>query len=261
MEGEMIGQPYRSQRPLFVGGAVSLALFVVCVALAAGDPTEILGLNRWIKPAKFFISIAIFLWTMAAYFQHLPGHEATTRRLSWAMIAIFAIEMIVIAGQPLRGQRSHFNISTPFDGALFSIMGAAIAVLTLLTAYVAYLYFTREIDLPPAVAWGMRLGLVVMLLGSIQGGYMSTQAGHAVGVPDGGAGLPFVNWSTEGGDLRAAHFVGLHALQAIPVFALLSERLRPNSPVWPTGLFAAVYTAGFTAIFLQALYGKPLLSF
>ena len=251
---------YRSNKLLFDAGVVSLLLFFACMVLVLEDPTEILGISRWIKPAKFFISITIFLWTMAFYFHHLPVSETAKRRLSWAMVAIFAIEMVVIAGQPIRGQRSHFNTATAFDGALFSIMGVAIAMLTLLVMYIAYLYFTNRIDLPPAVVWGMRLGLVVMLLGSIQGGYMSTQMSHAVGVADGGPGLPFVNWSTEGGDLRAAHFIGLHAFQAIPLFALVNERIRPNSPVLLTVVFAAIYTAAFTAIFLQAVAGRPFFS-
>lgn len=256
----MITQLFESQRRLMVVGIISFVFFLITAGLTIVDQTLILGISRWIKPMKFFISIAIFMWTMAVYFSYLPEYKKTLSRLSWAMIAIFVIEMAVIAGQPLRGKTSHFNIATPLDGALFAIMGTAIAALTLIIAYVAYLFFRSDIKLPRSIVWGMRLGLVVMLLGSLQGGYMSSQAGHAVGVSDGGAGLPVVNWSTKGGDLRVAHFLGLHGLQAVPLFALLVDRFRVRSAVIATFAFAIIYTAIFTATFVQALLGKPLLA-
>ncbi len=256
----MLKRLFNEQPSLMWAGVVSFVLFLVTAVLVFIDPTEILGINRWIKPMKLFVSIAIFLWTMAVYFDALPERRSTFRWLSWAMIVIFIIEMAVIVGQPLRGTTSHFNSSNPFDGALFAAMGIAIAILTLIVAYVNLVFFRSDLSLQPAVAWGLRLGLLVMLLGSIQGGYMATQGAHAVGVADGGAGLPLVNWSTEGGDLRVAHFLGLHGLQAIPIFGLAIDRIQRSGSVALTFAFAAAYTAAFTAVFVQALFGRPLLA-
>jgi len=241
-------------------GVVAFAGFAVLAIVSLFDSTEILGINRWIKPMKFFISIAIFVWTIAVYLYFLKGFEKTSNFISWSMILIFAVEMIIITGQAARGTTSHFNIQTPLDGLLFSIMGFAIALNTLLAAYLLYLYFKAEIELPPSIVWGMRLGLILFLAACVEGGYMSSHLSHGVGVADGGKGLPVVNWSTEGGDLRVAHFVGMHALQAVPFFAYTLERYKIKSAAGWTFVFATVYFAAFTLVFVQAFLGRPFLA-
>jgi hypothetical protein len=254
----MFKELFKSQRPLMIAGAVSLACFIILALVAPFASTEVLGINRWIKPMKFFISITIFVWTVAIYLNFLKGYEKSERFISWGMIGVFFIEMLIIVGQAARGTTSHFNVKNPLDGILFSIMGLAIVFNTVLAGYLLYLYFKAEIDLPQAVVWGMRLGLILFLLSSFEGGYMSTQLAHSVGVADGGAGLPLVNWSTKGGDLRAAHFFGMHAFQAVPFFAYTLEKYKIKSALILTIVFAVVYFALFTGIFVQALLGKPL---
>ncbi len=255
----MISELFERQRPLMMAGVVSVACLAVLAIVSLFDSTEILGINRWIKPMKFFSSIAIFSWTTAVYLRFLDGYRKSSRLISWGMIAIFAVEMIIITGQAARGTTSHFNIKTPLDGVLFSIMGMAIMLNTVLAAYLLYLYFKAEIDLPKAIVWGMRLGLILFLASSLEGGYMSAQLGHTVGAADGGAGLPVVNWSTRSGDLRVAHFVGMHAYQAVPLFAWTLEKYNVRSSMLWTFVFAAVYLAFFTFVFVQALLGKPFL--
>jgi hypothetical protein len=254
---------WQNQRALMSAGFGFAALLVVLSVLSLFDSQQILGINRWIKPSKFASSIAIYFFTLAVYLNFLRNFEKSKKIIAWGVIALMTGEMILILMQATRGTTSHFNIANAFDATIYSTMGLMIAVNTLLIVYLTILYFGARVDLPNALIWGMRLGLILFLLASAQGGYMSAQTGHAVGVPDGGAGLPFVNWSTEGGDLRAAHFVGMHALQAIPLFAamliFLQKRFSAIRATALTIVFSILYFAAFSIVFTQALRGKPLL--
>jgi hypothetical protein len=254
----MIKELFEKQKVLMTSGLICVVCFLILAVIAPFDSVQVLGINRWIKPMKFFVSTAIFVWTVALYLSYLKDYRKSSFVISWGMVLIFVVEMSAIVLQAARGTTSHFNVKEPFDGILFAVMGLFIVGNTLLAAYLLLLYLTAKIDLAKSVVWGMRLGLLLFLAASFEGGYMSAQMAHSVGVADGGVGLPIVNWSTKGGDLRVAHFVGLHALQAVPFFAYTLEKYNVKSPTVWTFAFALAYLSIFTFLFIQALHGQPL---
>jgi hypothetical protein len=96
-----------------------------------------------------------------------------------------------------------------------------------------------------------------------EGAAPTTIGAHSVGVADGGPGLPIVGWSTVGGDLRVAHFFGLHAMQVLPFIGWLLSR-RPSLGarhrlllVWSSGL---AYLGLVLVLTWQALRGQSLIA-
>ncbi len=254
---------FRRDRVLAWTGALMLALSAAALALMPLDDRTILGLDPWIKPFKFSISVAIFLWTVAWYLPSLRAPREVKRFLGFGFALCMVVEIVCIFGQAARGVRSHFNFETGFDAAVFSTMGTMIGINTVLLAILAGLFLVRGADLPPSYLWAVRLGLLVTLLGSAQGGLIVAHGQHAVGVADGGPGLPLVNWSTEGGDLRVAHMLGLHGMQIVPLFAFVLGRLKSRwdenrRMVWVVA-FSAIYVATAGVFLYLALSGLPVL--
>jgi len=250
-------------RLLAYSGLCHVALFAALAVVAMFDSTQILGVNRWFKPMKFAISIAIFQWTMGWLMAHLQGREKIVNRISWGFVITMLAEIVPIAGQAARGELSHFNQSSAFGIAVFAFMGLMIVINTLLAGYVLNLFFTTPTHLPKSYLWGIRLGLIIFILGSAEGGVMALMMRHTVGAPDGGPGLPFTNWSARAGDLRVAHAVALHALQAIPLAGYALRRLGKQGRSIPavalTFAYAAVYLAWTTGLFVDAMKGCPLI--
>jgi hypothetical protein len=244
----------RHRDPLlfWIGAAMLLAL-IVCALVSIGDQRLILGINPWIKPMKFLTSITIFLWTVAWFMpetEHKPSARALVR---WVIGPAMIIEMIGIITQAARGTTSHFNHATAFDAAIFSIMGITIAINTF--AMVVFLAIIRR-DTPARRAgyiWGIRLGVLIFLLASAEGAVIVANNAHTVGAVDGGPGLPFVNWSTQYGDLRIAHFFGMHAMQILPLIGFLG---KSRNLVIATSI---LWAAAMGGLLLMALNGQPLL--
>lgn len=254
----LVAELWSRNRLLAATSLANAALLVVLLLAALVDDTPILGINRWIKPMKFAISIAIFTGTMAWILAYLERSDRAVRGISRVVAATMFGEIALITMQAARGLRSHFNYETSLDNAIFQTMGAMIVVNTIAIGYAAYLFSRRSSKVSGAHLTGVRLGLIVFVLGSLVGAIMAVHDSHGVGVRDGGPGLPIVNWSTDGGDLRVAHFVGLHALQALPVAGWWLDRRRIAAA--RRLMRAAAFAWAFvTALLLaQALAGRPL---
>ncbi len=244
------------------------------------DQRTLLGDPVWLKPAKFAISTVVYgasiMWVLAM----IKDRPRLVSIVSWTTAIPFFIELGIISMQAFRGVRSHFNVGTPFDRAMFYTMGIMTLILwsASIVAWIALLRVKFENR-----AWGVAVkwALFLTIIGSALGGTMTTpreaqfeeamQTGnlrelgsHSIGAVDGeGEGIPLVGWSTEGGDLRIGHFFGLHALQILPMIGLAvlwigrnkSERQNINLMH-----IASVGYLGFIVLIMwQAFRGEPLI--
>jgi hypothetical protein len=170
-------------------------------------------------------------------------------------------EIACITAQAARGTTSHYNVNTPLDAAIFTIMGAMIANNTVFVLVLLFFFLMRRFDVSRPYLWGIRSGLFIFLAASAIGGVMIAHGSHSVGVKDGGPGLPIVNWSTKGGDLRAAHFLGLHALQLFPIVGFLISRHRSWTTSQKTAYVLALsgaYALLIGFLYFQAIEGLPV---
>lgn len=252
----------RSRNPLlYYVGIAHLVGAVACLLLIMVDDTQILGIDRWIKPFKFYSSSAVYLLTFAWLTGDLP-QGSFIRNFSRQIALAIIVENVIITVQAARGVKSHFNSESWSGGIAFAIMGMFILYNTIWVFLFSIRYFRANLKaLPATYTLGVRLGLVLFLLGSAIGGYMSRQPGHTVGAPDGGPGLPLLNWSTGFGDLRVSHFFGLHGLQILMLLGIFvaPERLSAN-----TGKGIVWFTFGGMAYFIfwtfwEAIHEIPLL--
>lgn len=274
-----VPRPDRWHRPLLIVAAAMVPLAVAMAMLSILDPQQITGTNGWFKPLKFALSIGVYAITLA----WLLGQVRRWRRvaeLAGTLTAIgLLIEIVIIVAAAAAGTTSHFNLSTPLHAALWTTMGASIVAVWMMSLVVGVAVAVnpgpdRARNL--AVRAGVTLGVIGMALAFLMTGptpdqqadFQGIAGAHAVGVADGGPGLPFLGWSTIGGDLRVPHFLGLHALQALPLLVLglewLGRRYRLLSQDVTRWQMMAVASGGYAGLLglltWQAMAGQSVLA-
>jgi hypothetical protein len=255
---EILTEIKRRNSLLYYFGWANLGLLVFALAGFVWDDTRITGIHAWIKPAKFALSVWLYVWTFGWLLYYLP-QSRQVKWISYLIVVCMLIENTAIFMQAFRGVRSHFNVSTAFDATVFSIMGVFIAINTFIVLWVLILFFSPGVKLSSVMLHAWRAGIFLFFIGGVSGGIMSGTLAHSVGVPDGGSGLPFLNWSTIAGDLRIPHFFTLHGLQVMAWFGWWNSK-RTESTV-PITIFFLGYCIFSVALHIFALEGKSIFPF
>ncbi|WP_158885976.1 hypothetical protein [Amycolatopsis anabasis] len=278
MRKALVREAFTWHRPLMGFAAAMTGLGAVSLGGLLLDGRELIGEPIWAKSVKFCISFTLYAITWSWMYHHLRRW----RRTAWWGGAVFTVagvvEMAVVVVQIARGERSHFNVDTPLDSALFDVMTASaigllighlLLVPPLLAGHRGDRAVTSAIRAGAALC-GLGMALGVLMTGSNPRqravGGPGVVGAHTVGQPDGGPGIPILGWSTVGGDLRIPHFIGLHALQVLP---LLVIALSAAATRWPRladeplrGRLVRIAAAGYLGLIAlvtwQALRGQSL---
>lgn len=251
------------RRQKILGGYALLCLAGAAVTwlLQVFDHREIAGVSVWLKPTKFFLSIAIFGGTAAWFF----GYVRASRRSRWLMrltigllILTASFELFWITWQGAHGVHSHFNFDTALTSLMYALMGVGAVLLVGTTLPLAWEIARRPIEgMEPAYHLAVVLGLVLTFaLGGTLGGYISASGGSPVGPYS--SAMPLFAWNQSGGDLRVAHFLGIHAQQAVPLLAAALVALGHRRRLTVLA-GAAAYGALTIFVWLQATGGRPLI--
>jgi hypothetical protein len=199
------------------------------------DSRELLGVSVWEKPIKFYTSVAIFSFTYSWLSSFLTRGGRWVKLTGFVIAVSLAVEIVIILAMASIGETSHFNVSTPTAIAIWSIMATFISIVLFSTIFISLmiLFQKQEFNLKLALALGsintaVGMGLAYLMTwptATQLANYQGIAGAHAVGVSDGGPGLPFLGWSTVAGDLRVGHFFGLHSIQVAAILLAISLML------------------------------------
>lgn len=250
---------WRTDRRLVAFALLLLAAMLPAALGLAFDERMLRGVNVWVKPMKFMLSVALLALTTAWFARDLPAAVRQGRAWSalvWTLLATGGFEVGYITLQAALGQASHYNVGSAFHGLMYTLMGAGALALTATQPWLAWLLW-RHGDRTLAPAWRQAVLLGLVLTFVLGAGVGMLLGGRQ---PPDGPGLPVLGWSLVGGDLRVAHFVGIHAGQVLPLLAAALLAWRPR--LAPAGVWigTAAWTALWAAVLVQALQGQPLLA-
>jgi hypothetical protein len=245
---------HEGSRLLSLNAWAMVLAFGICSVMQLIDAREFNGISLWVKPGKFYISMAVHFFTAAWALSLVETKHRTSQLVMWmsaALVFCAWAEHAYITYRAAMGEASHFNVGTPLNSALYSTMAVFAIILVVAPAVIGFKLWRehRQNLWTQSVAIGFGFSAVLaIIVGMTLGGNSSHWIG---GDLTDATGLPIFKWSTTGGDLRVSHFIGLHTMQAVPFSALSGKR----SVVWGTAIVMVVLT---TLTYVQALNGVPL---
>lgn len=235
---------YRKQ-PLFWNGIAMVILTVAILPLLFLDTRTLLGVNVWIKPLKFSLSVGVYslttIWVLVRFLKDWKYQK----QIQVALTITSLIEIVLITLQAYSGELSHFNVTTTWNQIVYSVMGTSISLFWLFHLWIVYRIFKKESISPTvreSLVWGLTIAGFGMIIGffmtsprpeqleAMKLGIFQTSGSHQFGSGDPGTGLFFFGWSTKIGDMRVPHFFGMHVMQIFVFLAAYLINKRESLP-------------------------------
>jgi hypothetical protein len=227
------------QKDLWIGFYFSFLCLLVSIFGLIIDDRILQYVPIWLKPFKFSVSSLVFISSILYFLKYIPNKKfivVTNKIVSYGLM----IELIIIYLQVFRGRMSHFNNQTIEDMILFQIMAITIVCVWLGFGVYAWKLFKTSEYADDMIYKGIQVGTIITFLTMPFAFTMpqpsktqlqeiiknKSQIGlvvgsHTVDEKDPSQTYPLTGWAKTGGDLRIAHFLGLHALQILPILAFL----------------------------------------
>ena len=240
---EVAADIYPREPVLVAFAAICAALMLPSFIGLLADTRTFNGINVWIKPLKFQSSVAIFLLTFALFWPYLDKADRSRKSVRfavWFVSIVTLLEVLYVTYRASLAEGSHFNNATLRDEILYALMGLGIVSTSVFSAWLGWRVLRARHATPnPDLRRAIGIGLVA-------------------GVQSDAGGSFFFGWSRTGGDLRVAHFVGLHAMQGIPLIGWLAARYAPLKTRGIVIVSTVVWSVATLALLVQAMMGRPL---
>jgi hypothetical protein len=204
-----------AQTPMYAAGSFLIlsGLFHVLVFLISGGSWE--GPISWRKPILFGITGGLTTVSVAWVLGYLAQRKSLLV-LSWIFAVSMFIEVALITMQKWRGVASHFNVTTPFDGIVFAMMGTLIMIVAVVIAIVTFRSF-QFLNAKPEMKLAIRAGLLFLNLTNVLGMILVAYGNYIMQVSPGHA----PNIYGQAGMMKIPHGLAVHAIQALPILAWL----------------------------------------
>ena len=210
---------YKRNSLLFWMGWIHFVMFFFCLGLLSFNHDLIRGENAWAKPARYYLSSGISIWTLGWFLHHLNS-KSQIKVFSWLIALSLFFETAVIFVQSYRGVPSHFNASDPFNSMMNLVLSSLMIIFLITVSSITLIFFNqKKMPISQHYTWGLRMGLLNFVIFSVSGIIMFAKMSHSVGGNGNDSGIMLFNWSSKHGDLRITHFMGVHSLQIIPLLS------------------------------------------
>jgi hypothetical protein len=237
---------YREERSITATALAGIALGGLAFIVAGVRGSMVLPEGDLMKPATFDIALGLFILSLIPWLPSSGFSDTARRRWRTWMIGLLIYAFAVETIQQFRGIDPRFSQAEPASqifGAIFFASALGIMSLAVVLAARAFEMGTggRRGLLVVAARWAA----ASMLIGFLAGFWLSANQGRLVG---------------EAGNLLPLHAAGFHAVQAIPLVALMlawSSVPVEASRRW-VHLAGAAWAAACVAIWWQTALGRAV---